>query len=63
MTTDQQTEVERINRGSTIRRANKKSYIINDARVILHLLTTELGIFNVEGTTAVPILGCNSCGR
>jgi len=32
MTTDQQTEVERINRDLTIRRAKKKSYIINDAR-------------------------------
>jgi len=27
--------------------------------VILRLLTTELGIFNVKGTTAVPIFGCS----
>jgi len=33
MTTYQQTEVERINSGLTIRRAKKKCYIINDARI------------------------------
>ena len=33
MTTDQQTEIERVNRGLTIRRAKKKSYVINDARI------------------------------